>query len=224
MRLRQLTSLSAVPLAALLLAACPDADAAEAPAGLTAYLQQATDSTAVVTLDWSPPTAGGPVDLYRWRLAGQQGTVDSTAVSVEIPRRDTAYQLTPEVRAEGPGGASPWASVTVQIPARNFAAPGAPEGLDATVDTTTHTALRAPDMPAEVGITEVSRDSISVDYRATWTCPEGAERFVVRAGSNSGLWSYTDTISAEACDPVAGSDRRAVVAFFRAPGFTALGG
>lgn len=120
---------------ALAIPACADQLSAS-PDDLRAFVQASTDSTAVVTLSWSPPTSGGPVEGYAWSIGPRTGTTDSTAVEVELPQRDTAYTVEASVRATGPGGESPEATTTATIPRRIYEAPGTPEGLEAGVDTT----------------------------------------------------------------------------------------
>lgn len=139
----------------------PDAALAE-PANLDATVQQATDSTVVVSLDWSAPSSGGPVDGYRWRAGDQSGEVDSTSVAAEVPRRDTAYSMEGGVAAFGPGGEGPEATTMVSIPARTFEAPGSVDSLQASVDTV-QTASVAPDSVRLLA----SRTQIPVDSSAT---------------------------------------------------------
>lgn len=153
----------AAVLAGLWTLACgpPDAALAE-PANLAADVQEVTDSTAVVILEWSAPSSGGPVDGYRWGLGDESGEVTSTSVAVEVPRRDTAYSLEAVVLAFGPGGEGPEANTTVSIPARTFEAPGSVDSLQASVDTV-QTASAAPDSVRLLA----TRTQIPVDSSAT---------------------------------------------------------
>lgn len=75
-------------------------------------------------------------------------------------------------------------------------------GTCMTVDTA-QVAL-GPDMlpaPEVLGIDETSRTDSTITYRVTWSCVQGAEWYALEAGSESGRWSWTDSVAAPAtCD------------------------
>ena len=56
-----------------------------------------------------------------------------------------------------------------------------------------------PAMPQGLTVTLVDTTDSTATYRASWDCVDGADEYVVTAGSNDGRWSWTDTLSATGC-------------------------
>lgn len=124
-----------------LVAGCtPDARAAPPAPDATAVLQQATDSTAVLTVSWG--AVDPPADLWRWDVAeaGEAGEQTGRTLELEIDRRDSTYAETACVRGVAQRGdeeaVGEEGCASVSVPPTPLDAPGTPE-VDAEVDTTT---------------------------------------------------------------------------------------
>lgn len=200
--MRKLTPILAVLIVAAGVLACEQARGAPDAPLPDAAVQEASDTTAVLQATWGQVSP--PADVWRYRLevAGDSAETDSTGLSEEIERRDSTYSETVCVRGvaqrageEAVGGEG---CASVEVPPAPLEAPGTPSP-DASVDTTAETAS-APDMPSDLQLAEVSRTDSTVTYRATWTCVEGADQYVVRAGTNDGSRTFLrDTLDATSC-------------------------